>query len=77
MAVYTHNYAAEILDAVDDMLCRYGIKVPSDEDGERGEDNDAALYGTTWGELMDEVESILVEMANRASREDIIAGIFE
>ena len=77
MAVYTHNIAAEILDMVDDLLTAHGIKVPSEEDDERGEDNDAALYGMVYGDLLDAVESVIVDATRRAKTEDIVMGVFE
>ena len=67
MAIYTHNRAAEILDLFEDLLNRHGIKVPSEEDDERGEDNDAALYGMEYWNLLADVENILIGIAQSAS----------
>ena len=77
MAIYTHNYAAEILDLFDDILNRHGIKVPSEEDDERGEDNDAALYGMVYGNLLEDVENILIGLARSAANgAEIVTQIF-
>lgn len=77
MAIYTHNIAAEIVELFDDLLVSNGIRVPSDEDDERGEDNEAALYGTVYGDLLDAVESILADAVQRAKTEDAVVGVFE
>ena len=58
--VFTHDIAFEIVDAFDDLLLRYGIKVPSDEDDERGDDNDVALYGSTFSYIHDVVENYIL-----------------
>ncbi len=77
MAIYTHNIAADIVELFDDLLVSNGIRVPSDEDDERGEDNEAALYGTVYGDLLDAVESILADAVQRAKTEDAVVGVFE
>lgn len=77
MAIYTRNIAADILEMFDDVLTAHGIKVPSEEDDQRGKDNDAALYGMVYWTLLDDVERIVAESADRAKREDIVTGVFE
>ena len=72
MAIYTHDEAARILEMFDDMLRENGIKVPSDEDDERGEDNDAALYGMVYWELLDAVEHVLLDVAKRSKANEEI-----
>ena len=64
--IYIRNETADILDMFDDVLCAHGIKVPSPEDDERGEDNEAALYGSVYAALFDEIESRLTEIAGFA-----------
>ena len=66
--VNTHHLTRDILDLVDNYLSSFGIKVPSPEDHERGEDNDAALYGTTYAELFDPIEDMIVDAVERAAR---------
>ena len=61
--IYIRNETADILDMFDDVLCAHGIKVPSPEDNERGEENEAALYGTVYAALFDEIEGKLTEIA--------------
>ena len=41
------------------------IIIPSPEDDEREEGNEAVLYGSVYSDLMDEVEDILVDIAER------------
>lgn len=77
MAIYTRNIAADILEMFDDVLTAHGIKVPSEEDDQRGEENDAAIYGMVYWNLLDDVERIVAESADRAKREDIVTGVFE
>ena len=64
--IYIRNETADILDMFDDVLCAHGIKVPSPEDDERGENNEAALYGSVYSELFDRIESRLTEIAEFA-----------
>lgn len=63
--IFTHDEAASIVDLFDDILCRYEIKVPSPEDDEREPDNETGLYGSTYSDLLDEVEEILIELLER------------
>ena len=51
--IYIRNETADILEMFDDVLVDNGIKVPSPEDDERGEDNGAALYGSVYYDLYD------------------------
>lgn len=74
--IYTHDVATQILELFDDLLCERNIKVPSPEDDEREEDNESALYGSTYGELMDNVEAVLIEMLNKAGVTDYIQNVF-
>ena len=63
--IYTHDEATRIVDIFDNLLANHGIKVPSPEDDDREEDNEAALYGSTYSDLLDVVEAILVDVAFR------------
>lgn len=45
--IYTHDEAILIVEMFEDVLTRYGIIVPSLEDDEKEDDNEAALYGST------------------------------
>lgn len=60
--IYTRDEAAVIVEMFEDVLERYNITVPSDEDDERDPDNTARLYGSTYYELLDAVEYRLVRM---------------
>ena len=77
MAVYTHDIAAEIVELFEDVLDKYNIKVPSPEDDERGDDNDAKLYGSEYYDLLDQVEWIVLEATGRTSEgEQIVPYMF-
>ena len=63
--IYTHDEAARIIDLFEAVLDRFGIRVPSPEDAERDDDNEAKLYGTVYGDLLDGVENALIELLKR------------
>lgn len=63
--VYTHDEASRIIELFENILIDNNIIVPSPEDDEKEEDNEAALYGSVYSDLMDEVESILVNISER------------
>lgn len=63
--IYTHDEAARIVELFEGVLDKHGIKVPSPEDDERGDDNEAKLYGSVYGDLLDGVENTLIELLNR------------
>ena len=60
--IYTHDMAANIVDMFENVLDKYNIKVPSPEDDEREEDNDAKLYGSVYSDLLDSVENYIGEI---------------
>ena len=60
MKIYTQNEAANIVELFEDILDEYNIVVPSEEDDDRGEDNDAKLYGMVYWDLLEAVQSRLV-----------------
>lgn len=61
-SIYSHDLAAEIIDCFEEVLSRYDISVPSPEDEEHEPDNMIGLYGSTYTDLLDEVEGILTEL---------------
>ncbi len=76
--VYTHNVAADIVELFEDLLSENGILIKSPEDDERGDDNEAALYGTTYSNLLDQTEEILIETLEKAgvSKDNFVTGVF-
>lgn len=58
-SLYTRSIAADILDMVEEVLTRYNIKVPSPEDDERDSEDDVGFYGSTYYDLLDNVESYI------------------
>lgn len=63
--IYTHDEAALIVEALEDILSQYDIQIPSPEDDEREQDNMIGLYGSTYSDLLDYVESSLIELLDR------------
>lgn len=60
--IYTRNEAAQIVELFEDVLDKYGIQVPSQDDDQRELNNEANLYGTTYWNLVDDVESRIVDL---------------
>ncbi len=63
--IYTHDEAALIVEEFETVLEKYGVKIPSPEDDGREEDNGATLYGSTYSDLLDSVEDMLIDLLNR------------
>lgn len=71
--IFTHDEAAMIVDRFENLLYKHGIKLPSFEDDDREQDTDAALYGSTYSDLLDDIEETLIELLDRrASGEQVI-----
>lgn len=69
-SIYTHDEAMQIVDLFESLLDRYNIRIPSPEDEERDEDNEAKLYGSVYSELLDSVEDKLIDILHRYSHTD-------
>lgn len=65
--LYTHSIAADILDMVEEVLTRYNIKVPSPEDDERDLEDDVGFYGSTYYDLLDDVESYICSVIEKCN----------
>lgn len=63
--IYTHDEAARIIERFEDILSRYSIVVPSPEDDERDADNMVGLYGSTYSDLLDDIEGQLLNMISK------------
>ena len=71
--IYTHDEAARIIELFEEILCANDIIVPSPEDDEKDDDNAAVLYGSTYSDLLDDVEEALLEIVKKAkSGQDVI-----
>lgn len=70
--IYTHDEAMLIVEMFENVLCEYGIKVPSPEDDEREPDNEATLYGTTYSDLLDSVEHKLIELLDNHNEDTVV-----
>lgn len=65
--IFTHTEAAEIISMFEEVLSRYNISVPSPEDDDREEDDMIGLYGSTYSDLLDNVESRLIDLLESKS----------
>ncbi len=75
--IYTHDEASRILEAFEDVLSRYNIHVPSPEDDEREPDDLIGLYGSTYSELLDDIESRLIDLISAAkSGAEVITDVY-
>ena len=63
--VYTHDESSRIIELFEDILIENEIVIPSPEDEEKEVDNFAALYGSVYSNLMDNIEEILIDIINR------------
>jgi len=63
--IYTHDEAAKIIELFEDILAENDIHIPSPEDDERDENNMVGLYGSTYGDLLDEIEEILIRILDK------------
>ena len=72
--IHTHNVAAEIIECFEDVLNKCGIMIP-DED-RNGDESEACIYGTTYYNLLEDVESILIDLLTKA-KVDFIPDEFE
>lgn len=63
--LHTRDIAASILEQFEDLLDDKNIKIPCDDMDEESdrdaEENEAAIYGTAYGRLLDSVEADIVE----------------
>lgn len=75
--IYTHDEAMLIVEIFEDVLSKYNISVPSNEDDERENDNLIGLYGSTYSDLLDRVEEKICSILARCRRgEKIIENEF-
>ena len=75
--IYTHDEAMLIVEMFEDVLSKYNISIPSDEDDEREEDGLIGLYGSTYSNLLDNVEENICSLLARCMRgEKIIENEF-
>ena len=75
--IYTRDEAARIVGLFDDLLAANNIKVPSSEDDEREPDSAATLYGSVYYGLLDEVETILIDLIGRHNKNvEVVRDVF-
>ena len=68
MTIYTRDEAARLVEMFEDVLIENGIRIPSPDDDQRDPDNDAALYGETYAELLEMVEYQLIHLLNKHNK---------
>ena len=72
--IYTQDEAAWIVDIFEDLLEKHGILIP-DEDRE-GREEEACIYGMTYGELLYDVEDRLISLLKSVGHENIVSREF-
>ena len=60
VGVYTKETTVCILDMLEDMLEEKDITIPDDD--RNGDEGEGRLYGTTYGNLFDQIDAFLVEL---------------
>ncbi len=76
--IYTHNLATQIVELFEDLLDENGVKLPSPEDDERGEDNGACLYGSVYSDLLDEIEGVLIAtLEKQKNGAEVVPYVYE
>lgn len=60
--IYTHDEAAKMIEMFEDILLKNDICIPSPEDDEREPDNMMGLYGSTYSDLLDNIEGLLIDI---------------
>lgn len=63
--IFTHDEAAKIIEFFEDILSEHEIKIPSPEDDERDKDNSVGLYGSTYSDLLDCIEGVLIDVIGK------------
>lgn len=75
--IYTHDEAMLLCELFEDILIRNNICVPSPEDDERDAEDAVGLYGSTYSELLDDIEERLIELLEKHTPEtEIVSGEF-
>ena len=64
--VYTHDIAARIVENFENILDEQNITLTSPEDDEKEPDNAARLYGSTYCDLLDATEAIVIQTLEQA-----------
>lgn len=63
------EFALLICDCFETLLDEHEIKIPNDE--RLGEEGEACIYGTDWGDLVDHVTDYLGQFHEAAKKVDI------
>lgn len=63
--IYTHDEAMLIVELFEEVLDRHNIMVPSPEDEDRDPEDTVGLYGSTYSDLLDDVESNIIDILRK------------
>lgn len=66
--IYTHDESARIIDMFEEILSKHNIHIPSPEDDDREPDNMVGLYGSTYSDLLDDIEGLLVDIVDSCAQ---------
>lgn len=77
MKLYTRNEAADIIELFENILDAHNIVIHDDE--REGDESEGCLYGTTYSDLLDDVEEALIQIVVKAqdSKTECIVHEFE
>ena len=77
--IYTRSEAADTVELFEMVLDKYDIRIPSPEDDEREPDNEAKLHGSTYFNLLDDVEARIASLLTRIEEgpNEIVEGAFD
>lgn len=68
--IYTHDIASDIIEVFEHVLESQDIILSSPEDDEKEPENKTPIYGSTYYEMQDTIEGIIIEMLKQAGIEE-------
>jgi hypothetical protein len=75
--IYTHDEAMRIVELFEDVLSQYNISIPSPEDDDRDPEDIIGLYGSTYGDLLDDVEARIIDILGTHDADtEVISYVF-
>jgi hypothetical protein len=60
MKIYTREVATDIIDKFEDLLDEHNIDIPDDD--RTGDEGEARIYGITFAELLEKVETEIIDL---------------
>ena len=75
--IYPHEWAASLVDAIEDIFEKYGAHVPNPEDDKRDYDGNAILCGFVYSEMVDVIEDSFVKLLEESGTpRRVVPGVF-